>query len=129
MTLARRIRSSLKLRILLTTLAREVQDSVLRFQRERMLTVRNWAEAEAMQLTLDTGDAKFAEDHFRKTIQDQGGAIEAVALLNLEQRIVALVRHAEGGAVRGEGMAALRGTVIDLPALRTGAKEDEISVR
>ena len=112
MTLLQRIRGSLRLRILLTTLAlivlalgvavgafervartvirdaihshlsaraREVQDSVGRFQRERMLTVRNWAEAEAMQLTLDSGDPKFAEDHFRKTIQDQGGAVTAVA--------------------------------------------------
>jgi sigma-B regulation protein RsbU (phosphoserine phosphatase) len=161
MTLAQRIRSSLKLRILLTTLgllvlalgvavvafervaqtvireaihshlsarAREVQDSVGRFQRERMLTVRNWAEAEAMQLTLDSGDPKFAEDHFRKTIQDQGGAVEAVALLNLEQKVVALVRHAEGGAARGEMLQAQRGTVVDVSKLRGGVGEDDISV-
>ncbi|HEX9049046.1 MAG TPA: SpoIIE family protein phosphatase [Anaeromyxobacter sp.] len=161
MTLAQRIRSSFRLRILLTTLgllvlalgvavfafervassvvrdaihshlsnrAREVQDSVGRFQRERMLTVRNWAEAEAMQITLDSGDPKFAEDHFRKTIQDQGGAIEAVALLNLDHKVVALVRHAEGNAARGELLQALRGTTIDVPALRVGASEDDISV-
>src|SRR5512132_2445895 len=161
MNVAQRIRSSLKLRILLTTLgllvlalgvavfafervarsvvqeaihshlsarAREVQDSVGRFQRERMLTVRNWAEAEAMQLTLDTGDPKFAEDHFRKTIQDQGGAIEAVALLNLEQKVVALVRHAEGGAARGEMLQAQRGTVVDVSKLRGAVGEDDISV-
>ncbi len=161
MTLAQRIRSSLKLRILLTTLgllvlalgvavfafervaqsvvreaihshlsarAREVQDSVGRFQRERMLTVRNWAEAEAMQLTLDSGDPKFAEDHFRKTIQDQGGAVEAIALLNLEQKVVALVRHAEGGATRGEMLQAQRGTVVDVSKLRGGVGEDDVSV-
>ena len=161
MTVLQRIRSSLRLRLLLTTLgllvlalgvavfafervarsvvrdaihshlanrAREVQDSVGRFQRERMLTVRNWAEAEAMQITLDSGDPKFAEDHFRKTIQDQGGAIEAVALLNLDHKVVALVRHAEGSAARGEMMQALRGTTIDVPALRAGAKENDISV-
>ncbi|HET8539110.1 MAG TPA: SpoIIE family protein phosphatase [Anaeromyxobacter sp.] len=161
MTVLQRIRSSLRLRILLTTLgllalalgvavvafervaasvvrdavhshlsarAREVQDSVGRFQRERMLTVRNWAEAEAMQLTLDSGDPKFAEDHFRKTIQDQGGAVETVALLNLEQKVVALVRHAHGDVVRGEVLAALRGARIDVPAFRAGAGEDDVSV-
>ncbi len=161
MTLAQRIRSSLRLRLLLTTLvllvlalgvsavafervarsvvteaihshlsarAREVQDSVGRFQRERMLSVRNWAEAEAMQLTLDSGDPKFAEDHFRKTIQDQGGSLEAVALLNLEQKVVALVRHAEGGTARGDIVQSQRGSVVDVSRLRGGAGEDEISV-
>src|SRR5512138_2191863 len=161
MTLAQRIRSSLRLRILLTTLgllvlalgvavvafervaasvvrdavhshlsarAREVQDSVARFQRERMLTVQSWAEAEAMQLTLDSGDPKFAEDHFRKTIQDQGGAIETVALLNLDQKVVALVRHAEGEVVRGEVVGGLRGTVLDVAALRGKVGEDDVSV-
>jgi len=161
MTLLRRIRTSLRLRILLTTLglivlalgvavfafervassvilgavhshlsarAREVQDSVGRFQRERVLTVRNWSEAEAMQLTLDSGDPKFAEDHFRKTIQDQGGAVTAVALLDLGEKVVALVRDAPAGAVRGVALPALRGTALDVAALRGGAGEDDISV-
>lgn len=161
MTLLQRIRGSLRLRILLTTLAlivlalgvavgafervartvirdaihshlsaraREVQDSVGRFQRERMLTVRNWAEAEAMQLTLDSGDPKFAEDHFRKTIQDQGGAVTAVALLNLDEKVVALVRDAPASVARGVALPALRGTAVDVAALRGDAGEDEISV-
>jgi sigma-B regulation protein RsbU (phosphoserine phosphatase) len=161
MNLIGRIRTSLRLRILLTTLglivlalgvavfafervartvirdaihshlsarAREVQDSVGRFQRERVLTTRNWAEAEAMQLTLDSGDPKFAEDHFRKTIQDQGGAVEAVALLDLEERIVALVRHAHGEAPRGETLSGTRGTAVDVAVLRGGAAEEDVSV-
>src|SRR5512138_416706 len=161
MTLLQQIRSSLRLRILLTTLgllvlalgmavvafervaasvirdavhshlsdrAREIQDSVGRFQRERMLTVQNWAEAEAMQITLDSGDPKFAEDHFRKTIQDQRGAIEAVALLNLDRKIVALVRHVEGEAARGDVLQSVRGTVVDVAALRPGAKDEETFV-
>jgi sigma-B regulation protein RsbU (phosphoserine phosphatase) len=161
MTLPQQIRSSLRLRILLTTLgllvlalgaavaafervaasvirdavhshlsdrAREVEDSVGRFQRERMLTVQNWAEAEAMQISLDSGDPKFAEDHFRKTIQDQRGAIEAVALLNLDRKVVALVRHVEGEAARGEVLPAVRGTPVDVAALRPGAQEDETFV-
>src|SRR5512138_2196779 len=161
MTLLQQIRSSLRLRILLTTLgllvlalgmavvafervaasvirdavhshlsdrAREIQDSVGRFQRERMLTVQNWAEAEAMQITLDSGDPKFAEDHFRKTIQDQRGAIEAVALLNLDAKVVALVRHAEGEVPRGDVLQSVRGTQVDVAALRAGAKEDETAV-
>lgn len=161
MTLVERTRTSLRLRILITTLgllvlalgisavafeqvaqsvvtdavhshlrarAKEVQDSVARFQRERALTVRNWSEAEAMQLTLDSGDPKFAEDHLRKTIQDQGGAITAAALLDLEERIVALVRDAPGEAERGTVLPELRGVTLDVAALRQGAGEDEISI-
>jgi sigma-B regulation protein RsbU (phosphoserine phosphatase) len=161
MTLRERTRTSLRLRILLTTLgvlafalaiaifafervahsvvtdavhshlrarAKEVQESVTRFQRERMLTVRGWAEAEAMQLTLDSGDPKFAEDHLRKSIQDQGGAITAVALLDFRDEVVAIVRDAPATEIRGVAMTGVRGTPIDVAALRGDTPEEEISV-
>ncbi len=161
MNLLRRIQTSLRLRVLLTTLgllavalglavfgfervansvvteavhshlaarAKEVQDSVGRFQRERIFTLRQWAESEAMQLTLDSGDPKFAEDHLRKTIQDQGSAVAAVALLDLNEKVVALVRSGAEGDARGIAVAQARGTQVDVKALRAGAGEDQISV-
>jgi phosphoserine phosphatase RsbU/P len=161
MTLLERVRTSLRLRILLTTLgvlalalalavfafervassvvtdavhshlrarAKEIQDSVMRFQRERAISLRSWSEAEAMQLTLDSGDPKFAEDHLRKTIQDQAGGITAAALLDFHDEVVALVRDAPLGEYRGVAVPELRGTTVDIPALRGGAGEDEISV-
>ena len=108
--------------------AREVQESVVRFQRERMLTVRGWAEAEAMQLTLDSGDPKFAEDHFRKTIQDQGGAITAVALIDFRDELVAVVRDAPATEMRGVALSGVRGTPVDVAALRGDAPQEETSV-
>ncbi len=108
--------------------AREVQESVVRFQRERALTVRGWAEAEAMQLTLDSGDPKFAEDHFRKTIQDQGGAITAVALIDFRDELVAVVRDAPATEVRGVALSGVRGTPVSVAALRGDAPEEETSV-
>jgi sigma-B regulation protein RsbU (phosphoserine phosphatase) len=161
MTTRERTRTSLRIRILLTTLgvlafalavavfafervahrvvtdavhshlrarAKEVQESVVRYQRERMLTVRGWAEAEAMQLTLDSGDPKFAEDHFRKTIQDQGGAITAVALIDFRDEIVAVVRDAPATESRGVAIPGVSGRPIDVAALRGGAAEEETSV-
>jgi sigma-B regulation protein RsbU (phosphoserine phosphatase) len=161
MNLVERTRTSLRLRILLTTLgllalalglavfafervahsvvtdavhshlsarAKEVQESVARFQRERAINLRSWSEAEAMQLTLDSGDPKFAEDHLRKTIQDQAGGITAAALLDLDERVVALVRDAPAGEYRGVAVPELRGTTVDVAALRKGATEDDISV-
>ncbi len=152
-----RLRASLRLRVVLTTLAllalalgisaflfervartvigdavhshlaaraKEVQESVARFQRERELTVRNWAEAEAMQLSLDSGDPKFAEDHVRRTIQDQGGSVLAAALLDLDERVVALVQYAPG-ETRGQVHAALRGSLVPVASLRPGAGEGE----
>src|SRR5512138_225115 len=100
MNLVERTRTSLRLRVLATTLGllalalgmavfafervaqSVVTEAVHSHLRARALTVRNWSEAEAMQLTLDSGDPKFAEDHLRKTIQDQGGAVRAAALLD-----------------------------------------------
>lgn len=111
----------------LTARAKEVQESVARFQRERALTVRNWAEAEAMQLTLDSGDPKFAEDHIRRTIQDQKGSVLAAALLDLDERVVALVRYAQG-ELRGDVLPELRGSFVDVAQLRRGTAEDETSV-
>jgi sigma-B regulation protein RsbU (phosphoserine phosphatase) len=161
MNLVERTRTSLRLRILLTTLgllalalglavfafervahsvvtdavhshlsarAKEIQESVARFQRERAINLRSWSEAEAMQLTLDSGDPKFAEDHLRKTIQDQAGGITAAALLDLDERVVALVRDAPAGEYRGVAVPELRGTTVDVAALRKGATEDDISV-
>lgn len=107
--------------------AKEVQESVARFQRERELTVRNWAEAEAMQLSLDSGDPKFAEDHIRRTIQDQGGSVLAAALLDLDERVVALVQYVPG-ETRGQVHAALRGSLVPVARLRPEAGEGETAV-
>src|SRR5512145_57686 len=82
----------------LSARAREVQDSVARFQRERALTVHEWASSRAMQDTFDLGDPKFAEDHLRRAIQDQGGSVTAALLLSLEERIITLVRDLPDGA-------------------------------
>ena len=111
----------------LSARAKEIQDSLTRFQRERALTVHEWAAARPMQDTFDLGDPKFAEDHLRRAIQDQGGAITAAALLSVEERIITLVRNAPEGAW---GVAAdpLRGTSLDLAKLRGQAAEDEVSV-
>ena len=108
--------------------AREVQESVGRFQRERVLAVATWAAAESMQLTLDSGDPKFAEDHLRRTIQDQGGAFTAVALVDLHEAIVALVREAPAGEDRGVPVPEAAGVVTDVAHLRRGAGPDEVSV-
>jgi sigma-B regulation protein RsbU (phosphoserine phosphatase) len=157
----RRARTSLRLRILVTTLgllafalgiavfafervaesivsdalhshlsarAREVQESVGRFQRERKLAVNTWAAAEAMQLTLDSGDPKFAEDHLRKTIQDQGGAFTSVALVDLHDGVVALVRDAPVAEERGVVVVGARGAVLDVAHLRRGAGPGDVSV-
>lgn len=111
----------------LSARAKEVQEAVARFQRERALTVRNWAEAEAMQLSLDSGDPKFAEDHVRRTIQDQGGSILAAALLDLDERVVALVQYAPG-EMRGNVLQDRRGAAVEVAGFRQGAGEDDTSV-
>jgi phosphoserine phosphatase RsbU/P len=111
----------------LSARANEVQESLARFQRERTLTLRNWAEAEAMQLTLDTGDPKFAEDHLRRTIQDQGGSISAAALLSLDGDVVALVQYAPD-ALRGTAVPDVRGAHVHVAGLRGDAPEYAISV-
>jgi sigma-B regulation protein RsbU (phosphoserine phosphatase) len=107
--------------------AKEIQDSLLRFQRERALTVHEWASARAMQDTFDLGDPKFAEDHLRRSIQDQGGAITAAALLSVDERIITLVRDRTEGAW-GFAVDSLRGATLDVARLRGKAAEDAVSV-
>ncbi|MBK9517673.1 MAG: SpoIIE family protein phosphatase [Anaeromyxobacter sp.] len=92
----------------LSARSREVHEAVHRFQEERALTVRNWAEAEAMQLTLDSGDPKFAEDYLRRLIQEQGGSIAAAALVGPEAALTAGVRAGAAGARRGTALSAQR---------------------
>lgn len=107
--------------------AKEIQDSLVRFQRERALTVHDWAAARAMQDSFDLGDPKFAEDHLRRAIQDQGGAITAAALLSVDERIITLVREVPGQEW-GFAVDSLRGSQLDLAKLRGKAAEDAVSV-
>jgi sigma-B regulation protein RsbU (phosphoserine phosphatase) len=107
--------------------AKEIQDSLARFQRERALTVHDWAAARAMQDTFDLGDPKFAEDHLRRAVQDQGGAMTAAALLSVDERIITLVRESPGQSW-GFAVDSLRGVQLDLAALRGKAAEDAVSV-
>ena len=102
----------------LSARAEEVQAAVVRFQRERSLAVRNWAEAEAMQMTVDSGDPKFAEDYLRRTIQDQGGTIAAAALLDMDGAVIAAVREGAAGERRGVPVVSLRGVVIGDSAVK-----------
>ncbi|HSN92120.1 MAG TPA: serine/threonine protein phosphatase, partial [Anaeromyxobacteraceae bacterium] len=108
--------------------ANEVQEAVERFQRERALTVRGWSEAEAMQLTLDSGDPKFAEDYLKRTIQDQQGAITAAALLTIDGEIVVLVRPGAEGERRGVGVAELAGETVDATAIPLAAEGDLVGI-
>jgi sigma-B regulation protein RsbU (phosphoserine phosphatase) len=98
--------------------AQEVQTAIGRYQRERALTVQNWAEAEAMQMSLDSGDPKFAEDYLRRTIQDQVGTIAAAALLDLDGAIIAAVRETSAGERRGVPVVTLRGMVLGEPTVQ-----------
>lgn len=111
----------------LASRAKEVQDSLARFQRERVLTVHDWAAARAMQDTFDLGDPKFAEDHLRRAIQDQGGAIAAAALLDLEERVITLVREVPG-QTWGLAVDGARGKQLDVAKLRGKAAEDAVSI-
>jgi sigma-B regulation protein RsbU (phosphoserine phosphatase) len=111
----------------LSARAKEIQEAVARFQRERALTVHEWASSRAMQDTFDLGDPKFAEDLIRRSIQDQGGAITAAALLSIDEKIVTLVRDAPEGPW-GTAVDGARGTLLDVAALRGKAAEDEVSV-
>ena len=102
----------------LSVRAKEIHEAVQRFQRERALTVRNWAEAEAMQMTLDLGDPKFAEDYLRRVIQDQGGSISVAALIGLDGMVKAAVRSAPDNAPLGLGVPEARDLFVeDLPAI------------
>jgi sigma-B regulation protein RsbU (phosphoserine phosphatase) len=111
----------------LSARAKEVQDSVTRFQRERALTVHEWASSRAMQDTFDLGDPKFAEDHLRRSIQDQGGSITAAALLYFDEKVVALVRDAPEGTW-GVAVDSARGTQLDVAALRGKVPDEQVSI-
>ena len=111
----------------LSARAKEVQDSLARFQRERTRTVHEWAAARAMQDTFDMGDPKFAEDHLLRSIQEQEGAITAVALLSVEEKVITLVRDSPRGAW-GIAVDGVRGSRLDVGALRGKAAEDGVSV-
>jgi sigma-B regulation protein RsbU (phosphoserine phosphatase) len=111
----------------LASRAKEVQDSLVRFQRERALTVHDWAVARAMQDTLDLGDPKFAEDHLRRAIQDQGGAIAAAALTTVEGKVITLVREVPG-QTWGLAVDGARGMPIDVRRLRGEVPDDAVSV-
>jgi sigma-B regulation protein RsbU (phosphoserine phosphatase) len=103
--------------------AQEAQDGLARFQRERALAVQNWADADSMQLTIESGDPKFAEDYLRRTVQDQYGAIEYAALLAPDGWMLAAVRYATTGP-RAFQFESLRGVFVDmkpLAAARQGA--------
>lgn len=107
---------------------KEVHDAVQRFQRERALTVRNWAEAEAMQMSLDSGDPKFAEDYLRRVIQDLGGTLSVVALLGPDGDVRAAVRAAPQSQQRGYGILEARGFKIELPAVKEASEGDRETV-
>ncbi|HEX9241002.1 MAG TPA: SpoIIE family protein phosphatase [Anaeromyxobacter sp.] len=106
--------------------AKEVQDSVDRFQRERTRTVHDWSGARAMQDSFDMGDPKFAEDHLRRAIQDQEGAIAAAVLLTADEKVITLVRYAPGKQW-GLAVESLRGRRLDVAKLRGHSGEDAIS--
>jgi sigma-B regulation protein RsbU (phosphoserine phosphatase) len=112
----------------LTARSREVHEAVVRFQKERALTVRNWAEAEAMQLTLDSGDPKFAEDFLRRLIQEQGGSIAAAALVGPESSMTAGVRAGPAGQRRGEALSAQHNRTIRLASLDAVLEGEPLSV-
>jgi sigma-B regulation protein RsbU (phosphoserine phosphatase) len=112
----------------LSARSREVHEAVQRFQQERALTVRNWAEAEAMQLTLDSGDPKFAEDYLRRLIQEQGGSIAAAALVGPEAGMTAGVRAGPAGERRGVALAAQRSRTIRLASIDRALEGEPLSV-
>ncbi len=112
----------------LASRAQEVHEAIWRFQHERVLTVRGWSEAEAMQLTLDSGDPKFAEDYLRRSIQDQGGSIEVAALLDTEGVVRAAVRHGDVTDRRGVPLDELLGDEVSFEPLGGAMKKGEINV-
>jgi sigma-B regulation protein RsbU (phosphoserine phosphatase) len=112
----------------LTARSREVHEAVVRFQKERALTVRNWAESEAMQLTLDSGDPKFAEDFLRRLIQEQGGSIAAAALVGPESSVVAGVRAGKPGERRGKALTPQLGRTIRLDCLDAALEGEALNV-
>ncbi|HET9552306.1 MAG TPA: SpoIIE family protein phosphatase [Anaeromyxobacteraceae bacterium] len=113
----------------LSARSRELHEAVLRFQRERTLTVQNWAEAEAMQMSLDSGDPKFAEDFLRRLIQDQRGSIAAVALVGPEATLLAGARAGKVGERRGLSLGGQRGRLLPLEPVMASLDGKPLSVR
>jgi phosphoserine phosphatase RsbU/P len=112
----------------LSARSREVHEAMLRFQRERELTIRNWAEAEAMQLTLDSGDPKFAEDYLRRLIQEQGGSIAAAVLVGPEATLTAGVRAGQAGERRGTALASQHARLVRLSAIDQALEGQAVAV-
>lgn len=112
----------------LSARSREVHEAVQRFQHERALTIRNWAEAEAMQLTLDSGDPKFAEDYLRRLIQEQGGSIVAAALVGPEAGMTAGVRAGPAGERRGVALAGQRSRTVRIASIDRALEGEPLSV-
>src|SRR6266568_4406407 len=102
----------------LTARAREVLEATERFQRERELTAHNWAEAEAMQLSLDSGDPKFAEDYLKRAIQDQGGAFSLAALPGADEGVVSALLE-PGAPTRRPGLELYQTPATRWLAVRT----------
>ncbi|MBI3181129.1 MAG: SpoIIE family protein phosphatase [Myxococcales bacterium] len=96
--------------------AEEVLEAAVRYQRERALAVQTWAEAEAMQSSLDSQDPKFAEDYLRRTLQDHPDAFDWAALVGSDGRVVAAVRPAKGSR-RGEVVESARGQLLECASL------------
>ena len=108
--------------------SREVHEAVVRFQRERALTVRSWSEAEAMQLTLDSGDPKFVEDFLRRLIQDQGGSIAAAALTGPAGTLLAGERASAAGERRGVALTEQHGRPLGLRVVERALATDSATV-
>ncbi len=109
--------------------ASEVLEATARFQAERCLAVRSWAEADAMQGTLDLGDPKFAEDYLRRSIQDQAGGFSHAALIDTKGVVRGAVRATEDGKRRGEMLEQLRGRVVtNLAPIAAALRGDRIAV-
>jgi phosphoserine phosphatase RsbU/P len=108
--------------------SREVHEAVLRYQSERTKTVRSWAESEAMQLTLDSGDPKFVEDFLRRLIQDQNGSIAAAALVGPEGKLLAGVRAGAAGERRGVALTSQHGRALQLKVIGRAMADDPSAV-
>lgn len=105
----------------LQTRSAELLDAVRRHQKEKLSTVKTWAEAEVMQSSLETGEPKFAEDYLKRVIEGQEGAIGVVALLDPKGIIVTAVRPAEAAGAQGQSVEQARGKVLMNPLIQQAA--------
>lgn len=93
----------------LSARAVEVLEAVRRAHRGAVDTLETWAATEAMGVTLDTGDPKFAEDYLLRTVNESPFCL--VLLLDTAGRVVTAVRPASGE--HGTAVAQLRGRTLD----------------